>query len=100
MMARYPAPMAAWSSIVPTVVDTIVKALAPAMPDKIPAGHLGLLGGSVVFFGVDPEDQPPLRRAEHRGRRLGRAAVSRTANPAPSRSARATCATARSKRSN
>jgi N-methylhydantoinase B len=55
MMARYPAPMAGWSIIVPTVVDTIVKALAPAMREKVPAGHHGLLGGSVVFFGVHPK---------------------------------------------
>jgi N-methylhydantoinase B len=55
MMARYPAPMAGWSVIVPTVVDTIVKALANAMPDRVPAGHHGLLGGAVVFFGVHPK---------------------------------------------
>src|SRR5205823_5440457 len=55
MMARYPAPMSSWSIIVPTVVDTIVKALAPAMRDRVPAGHHGLLGGSVVFFGVHPK---------------------------------------------
>jgi N-methylhydantoinase B len=55
MMARYPAPMAGWSRIVPMVVDTIVGALAKAMPDKIPAAHHGLLGGAVVFFGVDPK---------------------------------------------
>jgi N-methylhydantoinase B len=55
MMARYPAPMANWSSIIPTVVDTIIKALAPAMPDKIPAAHHGLLGGAVVFFGLNPK---------------------------------------------
>ncbi len=55
MMARYPAPMANWSTIIPTVVDTIIRALAPAMPDKIPAAHHGLLGGAVVFFGVDPK---------------------------------------------
>jgi N-methylhydantoinase B len=55
MMARYPAPMASWSIIVPTVVDTIVRALAPAMRDRVPAGHHGLLGGSVVFFGVHPK---------------------------------------------
>jgi N-methylhydantoinase B len=54
MMARYPAPMAGWSIIVPMVVDAIVKALAPAMPDRVPAGHHGLLGGAVVFFGVHP----------------------------------------------
>jgi N-methylhydantoinase B len=55
MMARYPAPMASWSVIVPMVVDSIVRALAPAMPDKVPAGHHGLLGGTVVFFGTNPK---------------------------------------------
>jgi N-methylhydantoinase B len=55
MMARFPAPMAGWSAIVPTVVDAIVAALAPAMPDQVPAGHHGLLGGAVVFFGVHPK---------------------------------------------
>jgi N-methylhydantoinase B len=55
MMARFPAPMSGWSAIVPIVVDTIVAALAQAMPDKVPAGHHGLLGGAVVFFGVNPK---------------------------------------------
>jgi N-methylhydantoinase B len=55
MMARFPAPMAGWSAIVPTVVDTIVAALAKAMPDRAPAGHHGLLGGAVVFFGLHPK---------------------------------------------
>ncbi len=55
MMARYPAPMAGWSTIIPTVVDTIVKALAPAAKDRIPAAHLGTLGASVVFFGRNPK---------------------------------------------
>ena len=59
----------------PTVVDTILRALAPAMPDRIPAGHHALLGGSVVFFGMHPKTEQRLRAAEHRGRRLGRAAV-------------------------
>jgi N-methylhydantoinase B len=57
MMARYPAPMSGWSLIVPTVVDTIIKALGKAMPDRVPAGHHGLLGGSVVFFGTHPKTQ-------------------------------------------
>jgi N-methylhydantoinase B len=57
MMARFPAPMSGWSAIVPTVVDTIVKALGRAMPDRVPAGHHGLLGGAVVFFGVHPKTQ-------------------------------------------
>ncbi len=55
MMARFPAPMSGWSAVVPTVVDTIVAALAKAMPDSVPAGHHGLLGGAVVFFGNHPE---------------------------------------------
>ncbi|MBX5468211.1 MAG: hydantoinase B/oxoprolinase family protein [Firmicutes bacterium] len=59
MMARYPAPMAAWSAILPTVVDTVLLALAPALPHAIPAGHLGVLGGSIVFFGTDPKSGRP-----------------------------------------
>jgi N-methylhydantoinase B len=55
MMARYPAPMAGWSAIIPTVVDCIVAALAGAMPERAPAGHHGLLGGAVVFFGLHPK---------------------------------------------
>ncbi len=55
MMARYPAGMANWSGLIPTVVDTIITALAPAIPDRIPAAHHGLLGGSVVFFGTSPK---------------------------------------------
>ncbi|MGH7091808.1 MAG: hydantoinase B/oxoprolinase family protein, partial [Stellaceae bacterium] len=55
MMARYPAGMANWSGLIPTVVDTIITALANAVPDRIPAAHHGLLGGSVVFFGVNPK---------------------------------------------
>jgi N-methylhydantoinase B len=55
MMARFPAPMSDWSQPLPTVVDTIVKALAPAMPDRLPAAHLGFLGGPVIFTGLDPD---------------------------------------------
>ena len=54
MMARFPAPMASWSRTLPSVVDTILSALAPILPDRIPAAHLGVLGGTVVFFGADP----------------------------------------------
>src|SRR5262245_61150119 len=54
MMARFPAPMASWGRTLPSVVDTILSALAPILPDRIPAAHLGVLGGTIVFFGVDP----------------------------------------------
>jgi N-methylhydantoinase B len=56
MMARHPAPMAGWSRTLPTVVDTILKALAPALPEKMPAAHMGTLGGAFVFFGEDPRN--------------------------------------------
>ena len=60
MMARYPAPMASWSTPIPTVVDTILSALAPAAPDRIPAPHHGVLGGGdVVFFGRRPDTGRP-----------------------------------------
>ncbi|MGH7087403.1 MAG: hydantoinase B/oxoprolinase family protein [Stellaceae bacterium] len=55
MMARYPAPMAGWSVVIPMVVDTIIRALADAMPERVPAAHHGTLGGSIVFFGNDPK---------------------------------------------
>ena len=55
IMARFPAPMASWSLIIPSVVDAVVAALAPAMQDRVPAAHHGLLGGAVVFFGRHPD---------------------------------------------
>lgn len=54
MMAKYPAPMASWSSIIPTVIDTIFKALSNAVPDQIPAAHLGTLGSVMICFGTNP----------------------------------------------
>jgi N-methylhydantoinase B len=59
MMADHPAAMASWGRPLPTVVDTIFKALAPALPDRIPAAHLGVLGGPIVFFGTDPRTKKP-----------------------------------------
>lgn len=55
MMAQFPAPMCMWSTVVPTVVDTIIKALAPGMKNNVPAGHFGILGGPVVFTGMNPQ---------------------------------------------
>ncbi|MCL6564335.1 MAG: hydantoinase B/oxoprolinase family protein, partial [Firmicutes bacterium] len=59
MMAKFPAPMASWSTIIPTVVDTVFLALAPALPERTPAGHLGVLGGPIVFFGNHPDTGKP-----------------------------------------
>jgi N-methylhydantoinase B len=36
-----PAPMAQWSSMLPTVIETILTALAPAVPELVPAAHMG-----------------------------------------------------------
>ena len=60
MMAKYPVLMAGWSGALPTVVDTVWRALAEAMPDRIPAAHSGTLGATFVFFGYDPR-RPILR---------------------------------------
>ena len=43
-----------WSIALPTVIDTILKALAPAVPDKVPAAHKGDMGG-FSFFGFRPD---------------------------------------------
>jgi N-methylhydantoinase B len=55
MMAQYPAPMASWSVALPTVVDVILAALAPAQPARTPAAHKGVMGDSITFFGDDPK---------------------------------------------
>ena len=43
--AKPPAALGLWSIALPTVIDTILKALAPALPDRIPAAHKGDMGG-------------------------------------------------------
>ena len=53
LSATPPAPVGNWSRTLPTVIDLILKALAPALPDKIAAGHKGDMGG-YAFFGNDP----------------------------------------------
>ena len=54
LSATPPAPVGNWSRTLPTVVDLILKALAPAMPDQVAAGHKGDMGG-YAFFGTDPK---------------------------------------------
>ena len=46
--AKWPAALGLWSIPLPTVIDTILKALAPALPDRIPAGHKGDMGGCSI----------------------------------------------------
>ena len=53
MMAKFPALMAGWSGALPTVVDTIWRAFAEALPDRVPAAHSGSLGAAFSFSGFD-----------------------------------------------
>ena len=46
--AKWPAALGLWSIPLPTVIDTILKALAPALPARIPAGHKGDMGGCSI----------------------------------------------------
>jgi N-methylhydantoinase B len=48
--AKPPSALGLWSIALPTVIDTILKALAPAVPHLIPAAHKGDMGGC-SFFG-------------------------------------------------
>jgi N-methylhydantoinase B len=54
LSATPPAPVGNWSRTLPTVIDLILKALAPALPERIGAGHKGDMGG-YAFFGSDPK---------------------------------------------
>ena len=53
--ARPPAAIGLWSIMLPTVIDTILRALAPALPDRVPAAHKGDMGG-VSFYGYREDD--------------------------------------------
>jgi N-methylhydantoinase B len=52
--ARPPAAIGLWSIALPTTIDTILKALAPALPDVVPAAHKGDMGGC-SFYGYRPD---------------------------------------------
>ena len=54
MMAKYPAAMADWASPIPGSVDAVFKALAGAIPDRVPAGHFGYMMIGRSFTGYDP----------------------------------------------
>jgi len=56
LSARPPAALGLWSIPLPTVIDTILRALAPAIPDRIPAAHKGDMGGC-SFFGFREDDR-------------------------------------------
>ena len=72
LSAKPPSALGLWSIALPTVIDTILKALAPAVPHLIPAAHKGDMGGC-SFFGFR-DDGCALPADEHLRRRLGRTA--------------------------
>jgi len=51
-----PAPMRVWMTIPMTVIDTIFKALAPVIPDRVIAGHHADLG-MAMFHGIDRKEK-------------------------------------------
>ena len=53
--ATRPAPMRWWMTFPMTVIDTIFKALAPAMPDRVIAAHHADLVTAMIH-GLSPED--------------------------------------------
>jgi N-methylhydantoinase B len=49
LSAVRPAPLGGWSLSLPTVIDTILLALAPALPELVPAGHKGDMSGYALM---------------------------------------------------
>ncbi len=91
MMARYPAPMASWGRTIPSVVDTILRALAPVIPEKIPRitweCSAAPWSSSARTPGQAKGSSPRASKAAG-----GEDGPGRTANPHRSPSVRATCA--------
>src|SRR5437763_1223886 len=59
LSARPPAAPGRWSLALPTVIDTLLQALAPAVPHLIPAAHKGDMGG-----GAGAANSAIVRRAD------------------------------------
>ncbi|MDP6805331.1 MAG: hydantoinase B/oxoprolinase family protein [Rhodospirillales bacterium] len=58
LSAQKPAALGGWSLSLPTVIDTILRALAPALPERITAGHKGDMSG-YALYGHDAERGRP-----------------------------------------
>ena len=52
-----PAPLAQWCNPLPTLIETILTALAPALPDRIPAAHMGDLAANFIYQQTTPTKQ-------------------------------------------
>ena len=49
LAARPGAPMGCYSMPLPSVIDTILRAVVPAMPHHLAGGHYGTFGGHTIF---------------------------------------------------
>jgi N-methylhydantoinase B len=63
LSARADAAMGGSGSMLPTVIDTIFAALAPAAPDRVAAAHHGTYGIH-MFFGRDPETNELFKQSD------------------------------------
>lgn len=64
--ARLPAPSGVYGIILMTLIDVILKALSPAFPDKVPAGHYCDVC-AIFISGVDPRTGHPFLHVEPEG---------------------------------
>lgn len=64
--AKMPAPSAVYGLILMTLCDTIFKALAPAIPDRIPAAHYADVS-AIFLFGTHPQTKAPWLHVEAEG---------------------------------
>ncbi|MEH7391421.1 hydantoinase B/oxoprolinase family protein [Bacillus sp. JJ1474] len=64
--AKHPAPSAVYGLVLMTLCDTIFKALATAIPERIPAAHYGDVC-AVFIFGNDPRTGVPYLHTEAEG---------------------------------
>jgi N-methylhydantoinase B len=52
--ARPTAPMGSYNSALPTLIDLVIRALGPAMPDRVAGGHYGTFA-TLAFAGRRPD---------------------------------------------
>ncbi len=57
LSAQPPAALSGSGSMIPTVVDTILRALADALPERIPAAHHGTYGIHMIYGRVPGENR-------------------------------------------
>ncbi|RJQ10359.1 MAG: hydantoinase B/oxoprolinase family protein [Bacillota bacterium] len=64
--ATYPASTFLYMMSLNMLIEAVLKALSPALPDRIPAGHYGEMGGFMIF-GVNPGTGRPYIHQEPEG---------------------------------